>query len=140
MNYTEISMTYGFYWSCLGLGLLLIAWYHAAKGSKMVHRLLMILMIVGSWVFVVSYLLRYVIPGEMPQLPEPLMVAWLAFHGSLALIPLVGGTLMAWARMHKGNAPLAAKFNQNHQRYGRIFIPIWLFTHLGGIANYYILS
>ena len=140
MNYTELSMTYGVFWSSIGLALLIIAWYSARNGNTAVHRMLMITMVVGSWLFVVSYLLRYVIPGEMPQLPGTMMIIWLMIHGSIALIPLVGGTLMGWARMHKGDSPLAARFNQNHQRYGRIFIPIWLFTHLGGIANYYMLS
>lgn len=100
----------------------------------------MIMMVIGSWLFVVSYLLRYLIPGEMPQLPSPIMLVWLSIHGSIALIPLVGGSLMAWARMHKGQAPLAQRINQNHQKLGKTIVPIWLFTHIGGIANYWLLS
>ncbi len=140
MNYTELSMNYGVIWSSVALVLLMLAKRDAVNNNISRHRFLMILMVVCSWIFVVSYLLRYVIPGELPQLPSTVMIIWLVIHGSIAFIPLVGGSLMVWARLHKGDAPLAQRINQNHRRYGKIIIPIWLFTLLGGIANYWLLS
>ncbi|VAW85798.1 hypothetical protein MNBD_GAMMA18-829 [hydrothermal vent metagenome] len=136
MTFTQLSVNFGLLWSILAIGLLLLAWRDAVNGRTQRHRIIMILMVVGSWTFVISYLLRYLIPGEMPQLPDPLMLTWLTIHGSIALIPLVGSTLMLWARFHKGDSPLAQRINQKHRRMGRIFIPLWLFTHAGGIANY----
>lgn len=140
MNYTELSMNFGLIWSSLALGFLWLAWRDAVNRNIGRHRLLMIIMVVGSWLFVVSYLLRYIIPGESPELPSTAMLIWLIIHGSIALIPFIGGTLMVWARLHKGSSLLAMHINQNHPRYGSIVVPAWFFTHIGGITNYWLLS
>ncbi len=140
MSFTELSMNFGLGWSVLSIGFLLLAWYDATQSNSSRHRTIMIFMVLGSWLFVISYLLRYLIPGEMPSLPDPLMLTWLTVHGSIALIPSIGGPLMIWARYQKGGSPLAQRINQSHRKIGRIIIPIWLFTHMGGITNYWLLS
>ncbi len=140
MSFTELSMNFGLGWSVLSIVFLLLAWYDATHSNSSRHRTIMIFMVLGSWLFVISYLLRYLIPGEMPSLPDPLMLTWLTVHGSIALIPSIGGPLMIWARYQKGGSPLAQRINQSHRKIGRIIIPVWLFTHMGGIANYWLLS
>ncbi|MCF6217951.1 MAG: DUF420 domain-containing protein [Gammaproteobacteria bacterium] len=139
MSFTELSMHYGLGWSLLSIIFLLLAWYDATQSNTSRHRTIMIFMVLGSWLFVISYLLRYLIPGEMPSLPDPLMLTWLTVHGSIALIPSIGGPLMIWARYQKGDSSLAQRINQQHRKIGRIIIPVWLFTHMGGIANYWLL-
>ncbi len=140
MSYSEFSMNFGLIWSSLALLLLLIAWRDGANRRIPRHRFLMIFMVVGSWLFVVSYLLRYLIPGELPHFPGTLVFVWLIIHGSIALIPFIGGALMVWARLHKGNSSLAQHVNQHHRRNGRIVVAAWAFTHIGGIGNYVMLS
>ncbi len=139
MSFTELSMNFGLGWSLLSIVFLLLAWYDATQSNTSRHRTIMIFMVLGSWLFVISYLLRYLIPGEMPSLPDPLMLTWLTVHGSIALIPSIGGPLMIWARYQKRDSSLAQRINQQHRKIGRIIIPVWLFTHLGGITNYWLL-
>jgi uncharacterized membrane protein YozB (DUF420 family) len=139
VNYTQYFQNFGLAWGVIALVLLILAWRAAVNGNIVRHRTLMIVLMAGTWLFVVSYLSRYVIPGVEPKIPTSL-IPWIMFHGTVALIPFVGGSLMVWARLSKGNSDLKVKINQSHRRYGRILLPLWVITLLGGIANYWLIG
>ncbi len=123
-------------WGVLSLLLLIIAWRKAAKRNIADHKMLMIMLTVGSWLFVFSYLLHYIIPGlSLPAIPRRL-VPWFAIHGTVALIPLFGATALVYARI-KGSKD--AFLNRHHRLLGRIAAGLWCFTHLGGMVNIWLL-
>ena len=123
-------------WGVLSLLLLIIAWRKAAKRNIADHKMLMIMLTVGSWLFVFSYLLHYIIPGlSLPAIPRSL-VPWFAIHGTVALIPLFGATALVYARI-KGSKD--AFLNRHHRLLGRIAAGLWCFTHLGGMVNIWLL-
>ena len=66
-------------------------------------------------------------------------VPWMALHGSLGLVPLIGATCLVAGRLMAGRNRFSSHFNRHHKAYGRTFIVIWLFTHLGGIFNAFFL-
>ena len=125
-------------WGCLSLFLLWLAWRAAAAETWRLHRNLMCFLTAGAWIFIASYLVRYRQPDALPEI-DPAYVPWLALHGTLGLVPLLGATVLVLARLRQREARApASHFNRHHRLYGRLFIALWVFTHLGGIANYFL--
>ncbi|MAE94476.1 MAG: hypothetical protein CL910_07440 [Deltaproteobacteria bacterium] len=122
-------------WGVVSLGLLWLAWRAAVARRWSLHRNLMIFLTLGAWVFITSYLLRYGQPGAMPEI-DPAYIPWLAIHGTLGLVPLFGASLLVISRLRHG--PSASHLNRHHRLYGRSLMIVWVFTHLGGIANYFL--
>ena len=123
-------------WGVLSLLLLIIAWRKAVRRDIADHKMLMIMLTFGSWIFFVSYLLHYIIPGfNLPEVPNKL-IPWFAIHGTVALIPLFGAAALIYTRL-KGSKD--AFLNRHHKLLGSITAAIWFFTHLGGFVNFWLL-
>ena len=124
-------------WAVVALVLLIVAWRLARSGRTGLHRNIMILLTIGAWVFILNYLFvqRY---GGGVSFPRE-YVPWIALHGTLGLIPLLGATCLVAGRLTAGRSRLSDHFNRRHKSYGRILIVIWVFTHLGGIFNAFFL-
>ena len=122
-------------WAVAAIVLLVFSWHLARAENIHVHRTMMILLTLGAWVFVASYLFtqRY---GDAAAIPFPEEhVIWMAVHGTIGLIPLVGATCLLVSRVRSKGNYRSTHLNRNHRRYGRVIVVIWLFTHLGGIYN-----
>ena len=94
----------------------------------------MILLTVGAWVFILNYIFVQRYGGEPVPFPRE-YVPWIALHGSLGLVPLIGATCLVVGRLMAGRNRFSSHFNRHHKAYGRTFIVVWLFTHLGGLFN-----
>ena len=122
-------------WAVAAIVLLVFSWRLARTGKIRVHKTLMILLTLGAWVFVATYLFtqRY---GDAVAIPFPKEhVIWMAVHGTIGLIPLVGATCLIVSRVRSKGNYRSTHLNRNHKYYGRGIVVIWLFTHLGGIFN-----
>jgi uncharacterized membrane protein YozB (DUF420 family) len=122
-------------WAVVAIVLLIFSWRLARAGKIRVHKTLMTLLTLGAWVFVASYLFtqRY---GDAAAIPFPKEhVIWMAVHGTIGLIPLVGATCLIVSRVRSKGNYRSTHLNRNHKYYGRVIVVIWLFTHLGGIFN-----
>ena len=133
-NYGEVFLYVGLVWAFIALGLLLLAWHAVTQGNILLHKRLMVFLAVMAWAFIAAYLLRYKIPGAIPEIP-PQYIPWIAIHGSIALIPLFGAPCLILARLFSRKEQ---HFNRYHRYYGRVFLLIWCFTHLGGIVNFWL--
>lgn len=126
-------------WGVIALSLLLLSWFAAARGRTRLHKNLMIFLTLGAWVFVSSYLLQYQ-SGKIPDIPQSLVV-WMSIHGIVGMIPIVGAIVLIAARLMTGrNSAGIRHINQHHRLYGRLLVALWIFTHLGGMVNYYLFS
>ena len=125
-------------WAVIALALLVIAWWLARLGRTKLHRNIMIFLTLGAWIFVLNYLFAQRYGGDPVSFPRE-YVPWIALHGSLGLVPLIGATCLVLARLAAGRNRFRMHFNRHHKTYGRTFILIWLFTHLGGIFNAFFL-
>ena len=134
-TYYIISTT----WALIAVILLLVSWRLARQGKISVHKNLMGLLTLGAWIFVINYLFRQRYGGAQLTIPKE-YILWMAIHGSLGLIPLLGATSLIIARFRAGTKGISGHFNRLHKGYGRVFIVIWIFTHLGGIVNALILN
>ncbi len=121
-------------WAVIALVLLVVAWWLARTGRIVLHRSIMILLTAGAWIFIVNYLLAQRYGGEVRPFPRE-YIPWIAVHGSMGLVPLIGGTCLVAGRLMTGRNGFSAHFNRHHKAYGRTVIAVWLFTHLGGIFN-----
>jgi uncharacterized membrane protein YozB (DUF420 family) len=121
-------------WAVTALVLLFVAWWLARVGRIVLHRNIMILLTVGAWIFIINYIFVQRYGGDLGSFPSE-YVPWMAFHGSLGLVPLIGATFLVLGRLMKGRNNFSTHFNRNHKAYGRMFIVVWFFTHLGGIFN-----
>ncbi|MEE9613543.1 MAG: DUF420 domain-containing protein [Thermodesulfobacteriota bacterium] len=141
-TYSEIFFLAGLVWGVTAFALLIVAWRAAAAGNIRLHRPLMIVLTVGAWLFISLYLLRYSysdeISGEAALEVPPHLIPWLAVHGTVALIPLFGATVLVWARLSGNKSGMRLHFNKNHRRYGRVLMVLWLFTRAGGTLNFYL--
>ncbi|VAX11651.1 hypothetical protein MNBD_GAMMA26-38 [hydrothermal vent metagenome] len=137
-TYSEIFMLIGLIWAVIATGLLIVAWRAARSGDIARHRLIMIISTLAAWVFIAGYILRYRFADSVPQIPLE-YIPWFAIHGTVAMIPFIGATCLVWARLSKSCSP-AHHLNLHHIRYGRVLILLWCFTHLGGIANFWIMK
>ena len=139
--YGKIFFYYGFLWGIASLLLLLTAWRAAASKKIPLHRTIMVVLTIGGWLFVLLYLLRYRIEDEAALRVPAHLVPWLAVHGSTALAAIAGATALVWARLEKGSVDgmgFSGHLNSFHRLYGRIVLVLWTFTHIGGIANFYV--
>ncbi len=127
-------------WAVVSFVLLLVAWQCAVRDNTALHRRLMIFLTIAAWVFIFSYLLRYRGSGEITHVP-PQYVPWLAIHGSLGLVLLIGVTVLLWARLfQQRHQDSRLHLNRHHKVYGRIFVFLWALTHAGGIVNYWLFA
>ena len=140
--YTKIFFYGGFAWALVSTALLFVAWWFIRHGQVVRHKTVMIILVVGGWLFVSSYVLRYRIPDFIHIEVPRNMIPWLAFHGTIGLIPLIGATFLIWSRLTGGDfeTGLRAHLNRNHRKYGLTFLFLWVFTHFGGIANFFLLK
>ena len=107
------------------------------------HKWMMYTMVGGGWLFVLLYFAGYYFKSEPIDMPRSL-VPWFAVHGTLALVALLGATLLLTTRdTAEEDLPfgtgLVASLNNRHRLYGSIIVLLWLFTHIGGIVNLYLL-
>lgn len=125
-------------WAVVALMLLVFAWWLARAGRIVLHRNIMILLTLGAWVFIFNYIFAQRYDGNSGSFPRE-YVPWIALHGSLGLVPLFGATCLVIARSMKDRNRFSLHLNRHHRLYGRSFIVIWCFTHLGGIFNAFFL-
>ena len=119
------------FWALLSIVLLLVAWRAIRQQRVVRHKRLMILLTTMAWLFILSYLLRY----RFPELNRPVprdYILWFALHGTVALLPLVGASCLLFARL---KLSVGHHFNRYHRYYGLLLLPLWLFTHFGGLFN-----
>lgn len=121
-------------WAVIALALLIVAWRLARTGRIVAHRNIMILLTVGAWIFVINYIFVQRYGGDPVSIPRA-YIPWMALHGSLGLVPLIGATCLVAGRLMAGRNRLSSHFNRHHKAYGRTFVVVWVFTHLGGIFN-----
>ncbi len=121
-------------WAVVALVLLIVAWRLARAGRMILHRNIMILLTVGAWLFILYYLFGQRYGGDIGSFPRE-YVPWIAVHGSLGLVPLIGATCLVAGRLMKDRNRVASHFNRHHKAYGSSFVWVWFFTHLGGIFN-----
>jgi len=138
MNYAEVFHTVSLVWAVVALLLLLFAWRCAVARNLLWHRRVMMVLTAGAWLFLAGYAVQYRIP-EARITVAPEYIPWLAFHGTIGLLILVGITLLVLARLWQRAHPESnLHFNRHHQRYGRVLVLTWAFTHVGGIVNYWL--
>ena len=125
-------------WALIALVLLAVAWWLARIGRTIAHRNIMILLTLGAWIFIVNYIFVQRYGGDLGSFPKE-YVPWIALHGSLGLVPLFGATCLIIGRLLAGRNRFSAHLNRHHRLYGRTFIVVWCFTHLGGIFNAFFL-
>lgn len=131
----QIFLIIGTVWAVVAIGLLFIAWRAAKHQAYALHGKIMTILTGAAWGFLALYLLRYRYPEAIPSIP-PEYIPWLALHGTVALFPLFGATLLVFNRWRARRQPEQTyHFNQHHKTYGRVLILLWCFTHIGGIAN-----
>ncbi len=121
-------------WAVTALVLLIVAWRLVRVGRIVAHRNIMILLTVGAWIFITNYIFVQRYGGDFRSFPSE-YIPWIALHGSLGLVPLIGATCLVVGRLMTGRNRFSAHFNRHHKAYGCTFIVVWLFTHLGGIFN-----
>lgn len=138
--YAKIFFLIGVFWGITAFMLLIAAWRAAAVRNTRLHRPLMVFLTVGAWAFISTYLLRYSYPDEFSLNVPSHLVPWIAVHGTIALLPLFGATLLVWARFSGSGETggISFHFNRHHRFYGRVIAALWLFTHAGGIFNFWL--
>ncbi len=104
---------------------------------------MMYTMVIGGWLFVLLYFAGYYLRSAPLEVPRSL-VPWFALHGTLALVALLGATLLLTTRYsvekREGRSTgFRAYLNSRHRFYGWVVALLWLFTHIGGIVNLYLL-
>jgi len=139
-SYAQVFRDVGLAWAIISIVLLIVAWHAARRGDVSRHRLLMSVSLVGSWLFVMGYLFRYSLPQASPRLPTE-YIPWIALHGSLGVVLIVGASCLVVARLRaRRNPSYVGHFNRHHRTYGRFLVPLWCFTHGGGVVNYFLFS
>jgi len=142
MNYQQIFSQYSLAWALAGLLLLGFSWHAAATGRKKRHQWLMICLVIGAWVFVLAYVMLRFHLAQQPTEKVLAYIPWLIVHGSIGLFTIFGVTCLmcarGWQKFNPGKRPL--HLNYYHRVYGRCLVVLWLFTHLGGVANYWLLN
>lgn len=121
-------------WAVIALVLLIVAWWMVRVGRIMLHRNIMILLTAGAWTFVINYIFVQRYSGDLGSFPSE-YVPWMALHGSLGLVPLIGATCLVVSRLMSSRNKFSTHFNRRHKAYGRTFIVVWFLTHLGGKFN-----
>jgi len=125
-------------WTLIAIILLSFSWRLACSGNRQRHRQLMIFLSMAGWVFITIYLLQSRQPRPLLEIKEE-YILWLVVHGVIGLIALLGATALVLARLWQAKVPESdLHLNRHHKLYGRIFITLWLFTHIGGAINYWL--
>jgi len=112
--------------------LITLAYFHIRRKEKSIHRKYMIIALIASSVFMVSYLTYHSQVGYAKFLGEgairPIYFTILASHIILAAVtvPLVLTTV---------TLALRANFKR-HRRWARWTFPIWIYVSLSGIFVY----
>ena len=90
----------------------------------------MIFLSIAGLIFTIVYLVKqtWYAPLQLPDSYYP----WLVIHGISGLISIIGAFTLIIARLY---AKPKHYFNRHHRHYGRIFICLWVFAHLGGLYN-----
>ncbi len=127
-------------WTVFAFFILLLSWRLACLGNQRRHRQFMLFLTIAAWIFIAIYLCQSQRSHPLVAIKEE-YILWLIFHGVLGLIALLGATLLVVARLWQEKRAmteilLIRHLNQQHKNYGRIFICLWLFTHIGGVINY----
>lgn len=132
----ELFLYGGMIWSVIAMALLLFAWRAARQGNKRQHQVIMVFLTLAAWGFIVIYLMGYGNKDAVPSIPAK-YIPWIALHGSIALIPLIGATVLVISRFREKRKKRDSQshLQKYHKIYGRVFIFLWLFTHVGGIIN-----
>ena len=118
--------------NALAFVLLSTGYYFIRSGNRAMHRKCMIVTLVVSSVFLVSYLSYHAMVGYQPfagrGLIRPLYFTLLGSHIVLAaiIVPLVLATVWFAAR---------GEF-QRHPRIARWTLPIWLYVSFSGVVVY----
>ncbi len=136
MSEHNLFLNISLVWTLVAFLILLVSWRLANFGNRQRHRQLMIFLTLAAWIFIAVYLWQ-------SQRPQPLVgikeeyILWLVFHGVIGLIALLGATALVFARLwQEKHAESDLYLNRHHKVYGRVFISLWLFTHIGGVINY----
>ncbi len=144
-SYEVIFSVVGHVWGVAACFLLIISvlliWKDKERFERC-HKSMMYLMVLGGWLFVLLYLSGYYFRSVPVSVPHS-FVPWFALHGTLALVALFGATLLLLTRKTDDRLQrtgLVANLNARHRLYGRVVALLWLFTHIGGIINLYILD
>jgi len=136
MSAHDVFLNVSLLWTVLAFALLVLSWRLAGMGNRRRHRQLMIFLTVAAWIFITVYLWQSSRPRPLLEIRED-FILWLAFHGTLGLIALLGATALLVARLWQEKHPDSSLYlNRKHKLYGQIVMSLWLFTHIGGVINY----
>lgn len=138
MTFPDVFPHVSLAWGVIALGLLLLAWRRAVQTRFRSHRALMLVLVAGAWIFLISYLLQLRLGGQAPGLHGAVLV-WMLVHGGAGLVTLLGVSWLAAARLWQQWRPASDLFpNRHHRRLGRPLVGLWVFSHLGGVVNYFL--
>jgi len=136
MSEHDLFLNFSLVWALVAIILLSFSWRLACYGNRQRHRQLMIFLTLAAWVFIAMYLWQSRQPRPLLEIKEE-YIPWLIVHGVIGLIALLGVTALVFARLWQEKVPESdLHLNRHHKLYGRIFITLWLFTHIGGMINY----
>ena len=136
MSEHDLFLNLSLAWTLVAMILLLFSWRLARYGNRRRHRQLMLFLTLAAWVFIAIYLWQSRQPRPLLQVKEE-YILWLIVHGVAGLMALLGATALVLARLWQAKYPENnLHLNRHHKLYGRIFISLWLFTHIGGAINY----
>jgi len=133
----DIFINGGAAWGIASIIMILLAWRAIRQKKETTHRKLLIILVTGSWIFVLVYFIYKLSPESQVNLPENMLI-WLAVHGFIAVLTLALASIQLFVRLKNYNAE--NHFIKHHVTYGRWILPLWIFTHLGGLMNAWLLS
>jgi putative membrane protein len=114
---------------------LVTGWVAIRRGARQFHRLCMVTALAMSGVFLVGYLAYHYVHGDTRYtgagLGRTIYLLILASHVILS-ITVVPGALTAFY------FALSKQFDR-HRRFNRVFLPIWLYVSVTGVAIYFLL-
>ena len=114
---------------------LISGWVAIKRGAKQRHRLYMVTALAMSGVFLVGYLAYHAVHGDTKYpgvgFGRTAYLVVLASHVILS-ITVVPGALTAFY------FALTKQF-ERHCRFNRVFLPIWLYVSVTGVAIYFML-
>ncbi len=138
MSEHDLFLDLSLAWTLVAIILLSCSWRLACYGNRQRHRQLMIFLTLVAWVFIAMYLWQSRQPRPLLVIKEE-YIPWLIVHGVIGLIALLGATALVLARLWQAKYPENNLYlNRHHKLYGRVFIILWLFTHIGGAINYWL--
>jgi len=131
----DLFLNLSLVWTLVAIILLSFSWRLACYGNRLRHRKLMIFLTLVAWAFIALYLWQSRQPRPLEIKEE--YIPWIILHGVIGLIALLGATALVFARLWQEKVRKSdLHLNRHHRLYGRIFITLWLFTHIGGVINY----